>query len=104
MFYQYHVIFYSEWKDAEVHEEGLLYAENWSGAMKELVTLYGSDLCGVKRLEPIDDFLPKDTLDHLVWDLEPENCCELQVSRNKFQKISGLKIFEFFRYKFTFKL
>lgn len=77
MFYQYHVIFYSEWKDAEVHEEGLLYAENWSGAMKELVTLYGSDLCGVKRLEPIDDFLPKDTLDHLVWDLEPENCCEL---------------------------
>ena len=69
MFYQYHIMYFDEFEDDDLHEEGILFAEDWHGAMEGLLRHYGEDLVSILRLMPIDTVLDRGTLDRIKWDL-----------------------------------
>ena len=101
-FYQFHIVGYSEYRDGEYHEEGIVCAESYTDAVAQLEEAH--EIMSIEYLEMMDEYLDKYMIQHIQWrynkdeptsdpmsDFGECDSCKLQVSRSlskKFQKIS----------------
>lgn len=64
-FYQFHIVGYSEYRDGEYHEEGIVCAESYTDAVAQLEEAH--EIMSIEYLEMMDEYLDRYMIEHIQW-------------------------------------